>query len=379
MNSVIAYANLVASLFVISIIIGLYMIPKEALKSTRPFRLCMWTCFAGLIAEMIAFILDGHKGMETANWVFNYLSYVLMDLMMAFYAFYFYVVISQSDEKFPKAYAYTLSALYALDACFSTIGAITGHLFTIENGWYTVGPWNDYAIIVGGINFLVAAVVLFWKKEAFGIKSYWVASLYLMIPMASFAVLVLNIAVRYGYAGASISLTVIYVIVHSRIIAEVQSNAELYNRLSVQDILTGLKNRRAYQNYVDNFSINGEVAAVFADVNSLKETNDHLGHEAGDKLIIKAADALKNAFPDGKVFRVSGDEFVCIIENATKDSFAKRMNDFAASIYDSGRILSVGYSVGEGSNVLDLVKKAEQVMYVDKSRYYKETGKDRRR
>lgn len=45
---------------------------------------------------------------------------------------------------------------------------------------------------------------------------------------------------------------------------------------------------------------------------------------------------------------------------------------------DGGRFISLGYSVGEGSNILDLVKKAEQIMYVDKSRYYKETGKDRR-
>lgn len=379
MNSVIVFVNLISALFIFIIIVGLYQVPKDAIRLTRHFRYCMWACFLGLLVEMAAHALDGRSEYSTAIFLFNLAGYLLIDCVMAFYGFYFYYLITQTDKTFPKAFPYAVTVLCALDAGFAIVGAIIGQLFTIENGAFVTGPWNPYSKIVGGISFLATVVVFLRYHKAFGITSPAVTSLFVLIPLLSFLILGQQAAyIRNGFVGAAASLAVVYVIVQSRIIAEATSNAELYNKLSVHDILTGLGNRRGYQDYVDTHPFKGEVAAVFADVNSLKETNDHIGHEAGDKLIVKCAETLKNAFPDGKVFRVSGDEFVCIIENATKDSFAKRMNDLAASIYDSGRYLSMGYSVGDGRTIIDLVKKAEQVMYVDKSRYYKETGKDRR-
>lgn len=379
MNSVIVFVNLISALFIFIIIIGLYQVPEDAIRLTRHFRYCMWACLAGLLAEMAGQALNGQSRYAPATFIFTLLGYILIDCVMAFYAFYFYYLITQTDRKFPKAFPYSITVLCLLDTCFVTVGAITGKLFTLVDGTFANGPWNPYSKIAGAICFIATVVVFIRYHKAFGITSPAVTSLFVIVPFLSFIILGRHAAdVRNGFVGAAVSLAVVYVIVQSRIIAEATSNAELYNKLAAHDILTGLGNRRGYQVYIGSHSFEGEVAAVFADVNSLKETNDHIGHEAGDKLIIKAAETLRNAFPDGKVFRVSGDEFVCIVENATGDTFTKRMDDLAALIYDGGRYLSVGYSVGDGDNILDLVNKAEQVMYVDKSRYYKETGKDRR-
>ncbi|MBO4809269.1 MAG: GGDEF domain-containing protein [Lachnospiraceae bacterium] len=379
MNSVIVFVNLISALFIFIIIIGLYQVPQDAIRLTRHFRYCMWACFAGLLTEMAAHGLNGLSEYGAAVFAFNLLSFILIDCVIVFYGFYFYYLITQTDKSYPKTLPNLTVVLCAIDICFSIVGAITGKLFKIVDGSYVAGPWSPYSKVIGGICFIATVVVFMRYHKAFGITSPMVTSLFVIVPLLSFVILAPQAGdIRNGFVGAAASLAVVYVIVQSRIIAEATANAELYNTLSTHDILTGLGNRRGYQAFVGSNSIKGEAAAVFADVNSLKEANDRLGHEAGDKLIVKSAEILKNAFPDGKVFRVSGDEFVCIIENATRDTFTKRMDDLAALIYDGGRYLSVGYSVGDGSDILDLVKKAEQVMYMDKSRYYKETGKDRR-
>ena len=51
----------------------------------------------------------------------------------------------------------------------------------------------------------------------------------------------------------------------------------------------------------------------------------------------------------------------------------------ASILRDNDRIASYGFAVGKGEQILEIVNKAEHMMYNDKERYYKETGKDRRR
>ncbi len=81
------------------------------------------------------------------------------------------------------------------------------------------------------------------------------------------------------------------------------------------DVLTGLNNRRAYENCLVGISPESDVCAVFCDVNSLKTVNDTMGHEEGDKLIKKMADILREVFSEKEIFRISGDEFVVILQN----------------------------------------------------------------
>ena len=121
------------------------------------------------------------------------------------------------------------------------------------------------------------------------------------------------------------------------------------------------------------------VGVAFADVNSLKAVNDNQGHEAGDRLIQKVANLLKDAVPEGTVCRISGDEFVCIVKDAGIEAFTETMKKLGVILKENDRIASLGYDIGEGKDIYDIIKAAEKMMYSDKERYYKETGKDRRR
>ena len=91
-------------------------------------------------------------------------------------------------------------------------------------------------------------------------------------------------------------------------------------RLAYMDSMTGTKSKLAFaekEEQIDTAIDSGkarEMAVVVFDVNNLKEINDTLGHDAGDKYIISACELICDTFKHSPVFRVGGDEFVAILE-----------------------------------------------------------------
>jgi two-component system, cell cycle response regulator len=100
---------------------------------------------------------------------------------------------------------------------------------------------------------------------------------------------------------------------------------EQISSLSLTDELTGLNNRRAFLAMADQrlqLLERGRSLCllIFADVDGLKQTNDTIGHEAGDRLIIDAARVLRSAFRHTDlVARLGGDEFVVLADDASDD------------------------------------------------------------
>jgi predicted signal transduction protein with EAL and GGDEF domain len=85
------------------------------------------------------------------------------------------------------------------------------------------------------------------------------------------------------------------------------------------DALTGIGNRRSYEeSIVKEKAYSGirHLAIVAFDVNYLKESNDNLGHKAGDELLIATANIIKKHLSEGtgaNIFRTGGDEFCAIV------------------------------------------------------------------
>ena len=183
---------------------------------------------------------------------------------------------------------------------------------------------------------------------------------------------------EFGYVGSAIGLALIYIVVQSRIIAEANVRAEMYSALSTTDVLTGLKNRRAYNESLSALAAVGRVGVVFCDINSLKTVNDTISHDEGDALIRRFALLLASSFPDGNAFRISGDEFTVLFPEPDEADFPERMRAFADRLRKNDRIASFGWAVGEGQDAQQLVRDAEQQMHLDKDEYYRVTGRQRR-
>jgi len=153
------------------------------------------------------------------------------------------------------------------------------------------------------------------------------------------------------------------------------SEAEL-KRLSEIDQMTHLFNRNKYNQMIKEYFPKIEKVAVFFwDINGLKETNDSLGHDVGDYVItIIAKTIFKITGAHRYAYRIGGDEFVMIIENPHEGEIVELLEDWMKnleSMNKSSKIpltASVGYSVGKGSDIENLIKEADQKMYEEKKK-----------
>ncbi|MBQ8923618.1 MAG: GGDEF domain-containing protein, partial [Lachnospiraceae bacterium] len=199
------------------------------------------------------------------------------------------------------------------------------------------------------------------------------------IPVWSIFVSILIIVIISGFVGVFAS---IMFRLH-------ESNAMLL-RLSTTDGLTGCLNRRAYEEALltlpDKMSDENFVY-VTADVNSLKNTNDTLGHLSGDELICGAAACLQDCFGDnGDIYRIGGDEFAALVY-ADENIFDKLIEKIY-TLTDNWKgdsvenlTLSIGYASARefpDAEINTLIKTADERMYKAKREYYQNKGVDRR-
>ena len=150
---------------------------------------------------------------------------------------------------------------------------------------------------------------------------------------------------------------------------------ELIEHLSFHDQLTGLYNRRFFEEELQRMDTtrNLPLAIIMADVNGLKLTNDAFGHAVGDKLLMQAALTLQNCCRDDDIIaRLGGDEFVILLPNTGEEQaeeiVTRIMSQCGKVIVDAVSLsLSCGCAVKNNSEkIFDVLKKAEDHMYRQK-------------
>lgn len=159
---------------------------------------------------------------------------------------------------------------------------------------------------------------------------------------------------------------------------------------SQTDELTGLLNRRAYEEDIyehNDIPLEEHFVSVALDVNGLKIVNDTKGHEAGDELLVGASQCMKVALgPYGKLYRTGGDEFIAILfcddkkVNEILDDFDEVLANWSGKHVDNLTV-SYGWVSKEEEptlSVRQLGEIADKRMYAAKSAHYKKIGVDRR-
>ncbi|MCQ2535777.1 MAG: diguanylate cyclase, partial [Lachnospiraceae bacterium] len=175
----------------------------------------------------------------------------------------------------------------------------------------------------------------------------------------------------------------------TQIIEEEKRKEEELIKKSTIDELTGLLNRRAYEEAIRDLKSDSDLSYVICslDVNGLKVVNDDIGHSAGDELLRGAAEVLSRCLGAyGKVFRIGGDEFNAIIVASDErikllaDDLDNSMLAWTGKEVDS---LSISYGFASRNEFPDktvdeLEEIADQRMYESKEAYYRHGGQDRR-
>lgn len=159
------------------------------------------------------------------------------------------------------------------------------------------------------------------------------------------------------------------------------SSEELFNQMSFfheklyHDALTGVCNRRYYEEKIRGQSISAGVAML--DVDDFKLYNDTFGHYAGDmalKTVVQAI--LSNLHGADKLIRSGGDEFLLILPHATEGTLHTRLQKICEQIHTAivpgyshmQLSVSIGGAVINGTFSTEFIDKIDRLMYQAKTR-----------
>ena len=145
------------------------------------------------------------------------------------------------------------------------------------------------------------------------------------------------------------------------------------NFLSYHDSLTGLYNRRYYEDNLKELDQpnNYPLTIVMSDINGLKLINDAFGHTEGDKLLVSAANLIKECCREQDLIaRIGGDEFIIAMPNTDGEEAEKiinKINNEAKKVTFESIELSISFGFEtkykEDDRIEDIFRTAEDLMY----------------
>lgn len=165
--------------------------------------------------------------------------------------------------------------------------------------------------------------------------------------------------------------------------AYVEDVTEEYNNkrqvayLSYHDSLTGLYNRRFFEEELSRLDVerNLPISIIVGDMNGLKLTNDIFGHAVGDQLLQNAAKILKTyCRADDIIARMGGDEFTILLPKTTEKE-ARGIITRVKKEFSKERTNAIKGSMSMGcdtklfphEDIYSIIKNAEKYMYTTKS------------
>ena len=257
-------------------------------------------------------------------------------------------------------------------------------------GWALAVTYSDFFI-----SNQIDATVFMTSSMIVPLSVFLFPSVYAAVVTAANAVMFYLILSTTGGAGQFINIFIFFIFQLVLGISFLRLNVKLAERIvaeqdnSIMDIMTGVFNRRAYEDDINGYlqkGVPGSLTYIGIDINGLKDMNDGCGHEAGDRLIIGVACCLNECFgEDGKVYRIGGDEFAAILEDEHRGAdqlltiFEKSMRDWSEH---NGQKISASFGCVSASefpekNIVELARDVDERMYLKKALYYKENGSER--
>ena len=155
---------------------------------------------------------------------------------------------------------------------------------------------------------------------------------------------------------------------------------EEYREESITDHLTGLYNRREFEDRLsyeiqEAKKYNKKLSLIMMDLDRFKKFNDTYGHPLGDELLKEFARVLRESIrASDSVFRIGGDEFAAILVNANRakaTEVASRIKEKIKKIKLAPNFevdASFGIKEYKGESAKELVEECDKLLYLDKIR-----------
>ena len=154
--------------------------------------------------------------------------------------------------------------------------------------------------------------------------------------------------------------------------------AELMSQLATTDELTGLANRRAAEEFLDQQAdiatrYNRTFSVISSDIDNFKPINDSMGHAKGDEVLVEIAGIMaSSARKSDLVARWGGDEFLIVAPDTSASSvepLMQRLHEAINGTRVAGVEVSMSFGFAEyspGDNLNDVLARADAELYDEK-------------
>ncbi len=316
----------------------------------------------------------------TADHMWSNIGYIGLSFAPITFIMHFATVFNQTEYKSIDWFC----KLNLVAILFQQIAQITGVAEFRESAWIT---YLLTACVIGFVGYT-------YKKE--GMRHRTTKNSTIMNFIGVFIILVGLGTILYKITGNDVGISALGALIYICVLAieRVRSirirsmktgQIDVYKKLAFIDEMTGLYNRTAFEYDFDKYNeiirSNTEdisrLAVLVIDINNLKFCNDKYGHDKGDIYIKTVSSAILESFCDDcKCYRMGGDEFCIIYENATLEDIedrAKYMRMKVDNVNKRNIVFKYNYALGyewydsnQDKTLQDTFKRADEKMYQTK-------------
>ncbi|MHA6999907.1 sensor domain-containing diguanylate cyclase [Aeromonas schubertii] len=157
-------------------------------------------------------------------------------------------------------------------------------------------------------------------------------------------------------------------------LAVIEDHYRSQQRALLSDPLTGIGNRRSFDEAMESVGTQENYALVLIDVDRFKLINDHCGHSVGDGVLCRVAECLVSVFGPAGCYRIGGDEFAVLTpwgEQELGEALDRLGRRIHRQRWREGIRVTLSMGVASGG-APDWFERADAALYRSK-----ETGRDR--
>ncbi len=275
------------------------------------------------------------------------------------------------DENHIKKLFIPLTIPLIINLIIALLSAFFGFSFVIDqNNVYHRGSLFILMVSICYFYLFYSLIYIILKRKSVEHKAYIPLLLFALPPFIGGIIQSLFYGVSIVWNCTTISIFIIFINIQ---------NSQLYT-----DSLTGLYNRRQFDNYMQECFRNCDegvmLGTIMIDLDSFKKINDSWGHIAGDVALVEAGKILKNSFrKEDIICRYGGDEFVVVLKvvgMVELTNMVERLKTNTNKFNENNDLLySINFSIGfdildckSGMTIQQFIKHIDNLMYEDKSR-----------
>ena len=295
----------------------------------RCFSALVWSCVAMLVLDTGTWLLDGQAfPMARGLLLFFDAAYYLFTPLVACSWLRYCDHHIYNDQQRLRRQRLFYCIPFVLNGALCVSSIWTGSVFYLDAGnVYHRGPWFAVHGVVT-LTYVLWALALVWQRgtaRRLPPRERVYLTLFMLPPAVGIAVQWTFYGVTMLWIMVSVSILFIYI--------------NVQNQQIFTDPLTGLNNRRRFTQYL---AIRTQAAlpegqhlyVLVLDLDRFKHINDTYGHAAGDRALMRMAEALKRACAGRNDFiaRIGGDEFVLLCQRGGEEEMRHTVDHLRAHL-----------------------------------------------